>query len=207
MPKIKKEDIYYTLLKDLAQVIVDAGEEYVNIMSGYPATAARIPRMKMYETRCDEIVRNIMERLVTSFITPFDREDISELALAMDDVIDYMEGVTLRLDLFNVSSMRPEAIELASLALEATRALQQMVEHLPNHKRDDMVMRLSMTVGQIEDGADEVYENALRDLFREEDVEGREYLAWLRLYDRMESCLDACDKAATVARNVVLKSS
>ena len=53
----------------------------------------------------------------------------------------------------------------------------------------------------------EVYENALRVLFREDETRGKESLAWLRLYDRMEHCLDACDEAAGVVRNVVLKSS
>ncbi len=207
MAKMKKEDLFYTLLKQLAATLVEAGEEYVLIFSGYPNTVARIPRMKMFETQADELVRDIMTRLYTSFITPFDREDIGELALAMDDVVDHMEAAALRLDLFNVKDMRPEAIELANLTLEATREMQQMIEHLPNHKRDELVMKKAIAVGLVEDGADTVYENALRGLFREEETGGKESLAWLRVFDRMEHCLDSCDAAAGVVRNVVLKSS
>lgn len=207
MPRVKKEDIYYTLLKQLAKVLVDAGEEYVNIMKGYPDTFTRLPRMKMLETQADETVRDIMTRLYTSFITPFDREDIGELALAMDNVVDHMEAVTLRLDLFNVLEMRPEAIELSELTLTAVREMQEMIEHLPDYKHDEMVMKKAIAVGHVEDGGDEVYENALRVLFREEGTRGKESLAWLRLYDRMEHCLDACDEAAGVVRNVVMKSS
>jgi len=207
MPRVKKEDIYYTLLKQLAKVLVDAGEEYVNIMSGYPDTFARLPRMKMLETLADETVRDIMTRLYTSFITPFDREDIGELALAMDDVVDHMEAATIRLDLFNVREMRSEAVELSKLTLTAVQEIQEMIEHLPDYKHDEMVMKKAIAVGHVEDGGDEVYENALRALFREEETRGKESLAWLRLYDRMEHCLDACDHAAGVVRNVVLKSS
>jgi len=58
-----------------------------------------------------------------------------------------------------------------------------------------------------EDILDITYENALRALFREDETRGKESLAWLRLFDRMEHCLDACDHAAGVVRNVVLKSS
>lgn len=207
MPRVKKEDIYYTLLKQLAAVLVDAGEEYVTIMSGYPETFTRLPRMKMLETRADETVREIMTRLYTSFITPFDREDIGELALAMDDVVDHMEAATIRLDLFNVRDMRPEAVELAELTLKAVEEMQEMIDHLPDYKRDEMLMKKAIAVGQVEDGGDEVYENALRALFREDETRGKESLAWLRLFDRMEHCLDACDHAAGVVRNVVLKSS
>ncbi|MBP3893836.1 MAG: DUF47 family protein [Atopobiaceae bacterium] len=207
MARIKKEDIFYTLLKQLAQVLVRAGEEYVGIISDYPNTFARLPRMKMVEEEADDCVRDIMTRLYTSFITPFDREDISELALAMDDVVDYMEGVALRLDLFNIQQMRPEAIELANLTLVAVNYMQEMIEALPNYKNDETVMKKSIEVGHVEDGGDSVYENALRTLFREDDTRGKESLAWLRLFDRMEHCLDACDKAAGVVRNVVMKSS
>ena len=207
MPRVKKEDIYYTLLKQLAAVLVDAGEEYVTIMSGYPETFTRLPRMKMLETRADETVREIMTRLYTSFITPFDREDIGELALAMDDVVDHMEAATIRLDLFNVRDMRPEAVELAELTLKAVQEMQEMIDHLPDYKRDEMLMKKAIAVGQVEDGGDEVYENALRALFREDETRGKESLAWLRLFDRMEHVLDACDHAAGVVRNVVLKSA
>ena len=207
MPRVKKEDIYYTLLKQLAKVLVDAGEEYVTILSGYPETYTRLPRMKMLETQADETVRDIMTRLYTSFITPFDREDIGELALAMDNVVDYMEAVTIRLDLFNVREMRPEAIELSKLTLTAVQEMQEMIEHLPDYKHDEMVMKKAIAVGHVEDGGDEVYENALRVLFREDETRGKESLAWLRIFDRMEHCLDSCDKAAGVVRNVVLKSS
>lgn len=207
MPSIKKEDVFYTLLKELAEVLVTAGEEYVNVMNTFPESITRIPRMKMFETQADDIVRDIMTRLYTSFITPFDREDISDLALAMDDVVDYMEGVVLRLDLFNIQEMRPGAIELADLTLAAVREMREMINRLPDYKRDDAVMKQAIAVGHIEDGADTVYEHALRTLFREDETRGKESLAWLRVFDRMEHCLDACDKAAGVVRNVVMKSS
>ena len=206
MPRTKKEDVFYTLLKELAEDLVEAGEEYVAIMREYPDSLARIPRMALYETRADEHVRDIMTRLLTSFITPFDREDIGELALAMDDVVDNMEAITLRLDLFNVQEMRVEAIEMAELTLMAVRDMREMIERLPDYKRDSKVMEMSIAVGHVEDGGDTVYENALRKLFREEETGGKESLAWLRVFDRQEHCLDACDHAAGVVRNVVLKS-
>ena len=207
MARIHKEDIFYTLLKQLAGVLVVASEEYVKVLEGYPETHARLPRMKMLETEADDIVRDIMTRLYTSFLTPFDREDIGELALAMDDVVDLMEASTLRLDLFNIKQMRPEAIELAKLTRAAVRDMQEMIGLLPNYKRDENLLKKAIQVGHVEDGGDEVYENALRALFREEDVDGKDSVAWLRIFDRMERCLDSCDKAAGVVRNVVMKAS
>ncbi|MDO4806584.1 MAG: DUF47 family protein [Coriobacteriales bacterium] len=202
----KREDEFYTLLKRVAQEMVSAAEEYVYIMQSFPESGARIPRMKVYETTIDEMVADIMKRLYTSFITPFDREDISNLALSMDDVVDLMEVVCTRLDLFQMDHMRPEAVEMAELTLKAMQELKHMIDLLPRYKKDENVMQHAIVVSRIEDGADRVYQNALRRLFSEEDA-GKEIVTWLRIFDRMENCLNACDKVAGVVRSVVMKSA
>ncbi len=202
----KKEDIFFTLLKQISQHIVDAADEYVAIMKGFPSTMARIPRMKVHEMTIDELVAKIHEHLYTSFITPIDREDISDLALRMDDIVDDMESVSIRLDLFRLDHMRPEAIEMAELTHKAVIELNEVISRLPRYKKDEELMHHAIAISRIEDGADRVYQNALRRLFAEEDG-GKEVVTWLRIFDRMENCLNACDKAAGVVRSVVMKSS
>lgn len=202
----KKEDVFYTMLKQIAAQMVDAASEYASIMRDFPASVARIPRMKVHETTTDELVAEIHQHLYTSFITPFEREDISDLALRMDDVVDLMELVSMRLDLFGMDRMRPEAIEMAELTEKAVIELREVVERLPRYKRDNEIMRHAIAISRIEDGADRVYQNALRRLFAEEDA-GKEIVTWLRIFDRMENCLNACDKAAGVVRSVIMKSA
>ena len=124
----------------------------------------------------------------------------------MDDVVDHMEVVATRLDLFQLDHMRPEAVEMAELTHKAMIELQKTIDLLPNYKKDDQVMHHAIAVSRIEDGADRVYQNALRRLFAEEDG-GKEVVIWLRIYDRMENCLNAIDKAAGVVRSVVMKSA
>lgn len=202
----KKEDIFYTLLKQISQQIVDAADEYVDIMTGFPNTMARIPRMKVHEMTVDEMVAKTHEHLYTSFITPIDREDISDLALRMDDIVDDMEAVSIRLDLYQLDHMRPEAVEMAELTRKAVIELNEVVSRLPHYKKDEELKQHAIAVSRIEDGADRVYQNALRRLFAEEDG-GKKVVTWLRIFDRMENCLNACDKAAGVVRSVVMKSS
>ena len=202
----KKEDVFYTLLKRIAEEIEEASKEYVEIVRDFPESMARIPRMKVHETTTDELVKEIHQHLYTSFITPFDREDISDLALRLDDIVDAMETVTTRLDLYNMSNMRPEAIEMAELTVKAVYELRQVIERLPNYKRDEQLMHHAIAVSRTEDGGDRVYQNALRRLFTEEDA-GKVLVTWMRIFDNMELCLNSCDWAAGVVRSVVMKSS
>ena len=140
MPRIKKEDEFYTMLKELASLITDAAEEYNGIVCDFPGSMSRIPQMKVYESNADERVKAVMAKLYTSFITPIDREDISTLALAMDDVVDSMYGVAVRLDLFNMSDLRLEARQISELTVHAVNEMKNMIDHLPDYKKDRVVL-------------------------------------------------------------------
>ena len=201
-----KEDIFYTLFKEFGAKIVETAEEYSIILDGYPETAARIPQMKVYERECDEKVQRIMKELYSSFVTPFEREDISDLALGLDDIVDGMNSVSERLDLFNVEEFRKEGAQLAELTLRACITVKEMLDHLADYKKDPIVMEKAIAVGHVEDEGDLVYHNALSRLFRDE-MAGRETVAWLRIFDCMEQALDSCDKAAGIVRSVVMKNA
>lgn len=206
MARIKKEDVFYTQLKELAAKIEEASAVYERIVTDFPESSSSIPQMKVYEDECDEKVGAIMNGLYKAFITPIDREDISDLAMGLDDIMDGMNGVSRRLDLFNVGGTREEAVQMAELTTRCVREVRETVDRLPNYKHDETVLEHAKTVTKIEDQGDIVYENALRRLFADEE-NGRTTAAWLRLFDRMEGVLDACDRAAGVIRAVVLKSA
>ena len=67
MPRIKKEDEFYTMLKEFAALIVDAADEYNTIICDFPESMSSIPQMKVYESKADERVKAIMAKLYTSF--------------------------------------------------------------------------------------------------------------------------------------------
>lgn len=139
------------MFREFGDKIVETAEEYVVIMEGYPETAARIPQMKVYERECDEKVQHIMKELYASFVTPFEREDISDLALRLDDIVDGMNSVAERLDLFNVDDTRKEAMQLAELTLRACKTVQEMLSVLSDYKKDPTVMEKAIAVGHVED--------------------------------------------------------
>ena len=116
----------------------------------------------------------------------------------------------MRIDLFNIQDTRIEAEQIADLTVRAVKELQEMLNRLPEYnKKPEPVMEKAISVGDIEDEGDTVYQNALRRLFREEDAaaDGKYAVTWLRIFDRMEQVLDACDDAAGIVRAVIMKSA
>jgi len=205
-----REDPFYQLFRDLVQEIAQTCDDYVKLVDGYPQTIDMIPGMKLHESRGDAQVRKIMKELYTSFITPFDRDDISSLALRMDDVIDCMEAASVGLDLFNMSASRVEARQLTRLTHAAVDDLCIMIDHLPDYKKDPLVRERAIAVGEIEDQANDVYEQGLRLLYHDDtldDMRRGHIVGWMRVFDRMMEAIAACDAAAGVVRSVIMKSA
>lgn len=208
MSRVKRrEDVFYRLFREYGEKIVAVGEVYARVFSDeYPASRTLINSMKDYENVCDDQAKKIFIELGNSFITPFDREDISVLTKRMDDIVDYMEAAASRMDLFAVEEMRPEAIRLAQITVQAIGEVAKIMEHFPNFKKDSTVMELALGVDVIEDEGDAVYKNALADLFREQ-VPTLEIMKWSRIFDRMELALNACEHACDIVQGVVMKNA
>ena len=207
MSRVKrKEDVFYGLFREYGEKLVLVGEVYQRIFHEYPSSRVLVPSMKEYENVCDEQARKIFMELSSSFITPFDREDISVLTKRLDDVVDYMEAGASRLDLFAIEEMRPEAIALADITIKAIHQVAEVLDRLPNFKKDHSVMEMALAVDVTEDEGDAVYKNALADLFRG-DVPTLEIMKWSRVYDRMELALNACEHACDIVQGVIMKNA
>ena len=203
----KKEDLFYSLLEDLCDELDRSGEAYLDIFESYPDGIEKIHTMKNIETGCDDKVHTLLTKLYESFITPFDREDINELALKMDDVVDDMENISRRLEIFHVGSMRPEAVELARLTDQGTTELRKMFAHLSNFKRDPVVMEQTHRIHEIEDQADDVYHDAIARLYNENDAPATHLLKWNTIFNHMEDTIDAIKLVSTIVSDVVLKNA
>ena len=208
MSRVKRrEDVFYRLFREYGEKLVTVGEVYKKIFSeDYPSNRLLVRSMKDYENVCDDQAKKIFMELSNSFITPFDREDIGVLTKRMDDVVDYMEAAASRLELFGVEDMRPEAIKLADITVQAIGELAKITDRLSNFKKDKTVMDLALGVDAIEDEGDAVYKMALADLFRE-GVPTLEIMKWSRVLDRMELALNACEHACDIVQGVVMKNA
>ncbi len=207
MSRVKrKEDVFYSLFREYGEKLVTVGEVYQRIFHEFPASRALVPSMKEYENICDEQARKIFMELSNSFITPFDREDISALVKRLDDVVDYMEAAASRLDLFNINEMRPEAIQLADVTVKAIGQVAVVLDNFSSFKKNSIVMETALAVDVTEDEGDAVYKNALADLFHG-DVPTLDIMKWSRVFDRMELALNACEHACDIVQGVIMKNA
>jgi predicted phosphate transport protein (TIGR00153 family) len=116
----------------------------------------------------DELTHEIFQEVSTTFITPFDREDIQRMASAMDDVVDYIHGSAKRVELYTVDPIHPSMIKLSELILDCAVELNKAIGSLRNMKNTVKIRESLVRVNSLENHADDIFDNAVARLFEEE---------------------------------------
>lgn len=202
----KKESIFFVMFKDFAQSLVKMGDDFANIINDYNNVERAIADMRMTENECDSRCHDILQELNESFVTPFDREDIFTIANQMDDIADYIEEVAGKLTIFEIKSLRNDAVEMGNIISDATKQVKILFDEITNPKKAEEAKTAIVEINRLENIGDEVYRRALNKLFKEEK-DPVEIIKWKDLYEGLEDALDACEHLADTVRGVMVKNA
>jgi predicted phosphate transport protein (TIGR00153 family) len=163
----------------------------------------RVAEIQALEKRGDQIDAEITRRLDDAFVTPFDREDIHELTVRLDDVLDGIQAIAETLVIYRVSQPTDEARRLAAILHE------QSVELLAAVRRLDGLKGLGphlARVHELEHEADGLSRAAIGRLFRER-TDPLDVIKWRDLYTALEDTIDAAEDAGEAIERMDHKSS
>jgi hypothetical protein len=160
--------------------------------------------VKAIEDEGDTITRDLIQLLNTQYITPFDREDIYQLATALDDVVDHLDEASDLLELYGVESPTRQAIEQCRILVGAVEHLSVALAELQGMRR---VERELVALKKLEDEGDRVLHDAIADLFRDPRIDPLIVIRWKDIFEALEDALDACETAANVIGNIVVKNA
>jgi uncharacterized protein Yka (UPF0111/DUF47 family) len=155
------------------------------------------------EDEGDRVIHDIFGRLRSTFITPFDPEDIQALATSLDDVLDGIEDVTFRIVAYRLKPIPPAVTQLAEKVQSCCAILAQALEAL--HQKGP-VLELCIEVNRLENEADDLERNLIANLFLSE----KDPIALIRqkeIYELLEATTDRCEDVADVIQNVSVKNN
>ena len=161
----------------------------------------RIAEIQALEKQGDKIDREISARLEESFVAPFDREDIHDLTVRVDDVVDYVQAVAESLVIYDVRQPTNESRLLTGLLATQTSELAEALVKLESMK--GLAEHLDR-IHELEHQADGISRAAIGRLFRE-NHDPLEVIKWREIYLEMENAIDACEDAAEVIERMVAK--
>lgn len=199
---VPRDESFFPMFDDAAANISEAAGLLRDLMNGAPLTDT-LGSLRACEQKGDDITRQILKQLNSSFVTPFDREDIHTLAEWLDDAVDDIHGAADQMQLHQLAEPLPEMKELADLLVEIAGVNVELVSKLPTLKDMDPLLE---RVGQIESQADGVYRRSVAHLFSGE-FDAFEVLRAKDVVEAVERAVNAIERVSDGVESMLLKHS
>lgn len=200
---------YFKGYEKLASLAVKESELLIESLRTFDCASGlsdSMEQMHEYENAGDDINHDMFENAATDFMPPFDREDIVELAQALDNVLDYIDDVLGHMQVYAVQVIPDYAMKFAELILKSCKALNDVADEFHNFKKNKKFKHLLVDLNSYEEEADALYKEAMLHLHTVDNEKVMHVLVWSRIYERMEKCCDATEHAANIISTIMLKN-
>lgn len=205
-----KEGKYFDLFNAHADLIAQGGTALSNLIGALvdqPEQAVRFAEeIDTLERNADAITHDTLSQLHTSFITPFDRDEIHQLISGMDDILDIIQDVAESMSLYDIRKVPAEAKVMAEVTEKCCASVRSVVNLLHSMDNAPAILKFCHEIDELESEADRGLRTAMSKLFREEpDV--REVIKLKQIYEILESVTDRCKDVAGTVEAIVLENS
>ncbi len=197
------EDGFHDMFVELAENVYRASQAMVAMLENYSNPASDAEKIKDIEHANDTIIHSLMNKLNRTFITPFDREDIHELASKIDDVLDLTDAAASRLVTYRIDKIRPGVSDLSRVLLEATKEVVAAVRVL--EKRNE-ILEHCIEINRLENEGDRVCRDLIANLF-EQEKDPILVIKWKEIIEVLEIATDKCEDVANVVETITLKNA
>jgi uncharacterized protein len=199
---LPREDVYFDYFTQMAGKIEEAAGILAEMLDGRAKDLSDFKqRIKDVEHACDTIMHQITTKLNKSFITPFDREDIYTLSVALDDICDYIDAGARAVVMYDIREFNDYSRQLARILVNLGREITAAIAML---SRPDGMNKHFVEIHRLENEADDVYFRAMGVLFKEA-TDAVTVIKWKEFYDILENATDRCESVANIIESIVLK--
>jgi uncharacterized protein len=197
------DNAFYTLLTESAAHLVEGASILAELLGEDVDRKAVAERMRDAEHQADETTHEIAKRVNSTFVTPFDREDIYSLASSLDDIMDFMEEAVDLTMLYEVIALPGELAEQVDVL---QRCAELTAEAMPRLQSMKGLEEYWIEINRLENSGDKSYRRILAKLFSGQ-YEALEVLKLKDIVDSLEHAVDAFEKVANIIEQIHAKES
>jgi uncharacterized protein len=198
---IPREESFFELFEKMAATVQLGAGELLAVLKDFTDIDRKTQRVLDIEHEGDELTHEVIRRLNTSFITPFDREDIHHLASSLDDVLDHIEGASEYLRLHAIDQPLPQMVSLAETLLRAASVTADAMPRLRDLKNLDDYW---VEINRLENEGDRFYRKTIAELFSG-DHKAMDVLKYKDIIEEIEQAIDRLEDVANIVESIVLK--
>lgn len=199
-----KTPIFYTLFtRSAEQHVVAAGLLTELLVADADERKELAARVRAAEHACDEVTHEIFQVANSTFVTPFDREDIYRLASALDDVVDDMEAGAELIELYQVDEFPPEFGDVVEVL---RRASEVTLDAMPRLRTMRDLSEYWIEINRLENRADKLHRRLLARLFSG-DYKPMLVMKLKDIAEALEEAADSFERVANVVESIAVKES
>jgi len=204
-----RQENFTDLFCEQAKCIGRAAEELKRMVEGESTTGTHVASIRSVEAEADIVTKKIFLAANRTFNAPIDREDIVELAHALDDAVDLIEDTAKGIQRYELREFAPEMRTMADAIVRSALVLQELMPLLDSiTPRHQTIFELCERIGRIEGEADECFDAGfarLRAQLRAGEIDTIAYIDRKELYELVENVVDKCDDIANVLQAITAK--
>lgn len=205
---VPKEKKFYTLFNQAAICCIDASVELNNLMNSESEEKRKEIqlRIKIIERKGDEISNQVFDYLHHTFITPFDREDIHELANTLDDVVDLIYGISWKIESYRLTRFSKNMKDMVAEIHNCCSKIQTAVHGLENLRSIDNTINACNVLNNVESRVDQIFHLGISDLF---DIENDaiELIKQKDILINIEKVADKIKDVSDIVKTILVKNA
>lgn len=201
-----KNKIFYEVFEEVANTVVKMSD-LLNTMvqeSEPDKRVAILAEIEELEHVNDAHTHQLFTELGRNFITPFDREDIHYLAIALDDIADYIYSAAKKINIYRINPNDTGIYKMAQLIEYGAKQIQIAIHELRNMKNLRKITDALIKINDIENQADDVFDMSIELLFQNEQ-DFKEVIKKREVYQVLEVATDKCEDASNVIESIIIK--
>lgn len=204
----EKQNDYFEMFVHQSEFACRAADIISELVKNFDAfdIPDTVEKVHAIEFEADTVKRKLTEALSKEFLPPIEREDILTLSNELDDVTDNVEDILRNIYMYNITSIRPRAVEFVCLVRESCEAMKEMICEFRSFKKSDKLGEYIKKVNELEEKGDELYTDAMRELHTASS-DPKELIAWTGLYTIIETCCDCCEHVADAVEMAAMKNT
>ena len=204
---IPQDDRFFDVFNRSADNTLEGARLLHDLLESYVDVDRKARHLKDIEHTGDEITHEVFRALHRTFVTPLDREDISTLASALDDVIDWIEEAARRIRLYKIDEPTPLARQFGKVILEQCEEIARAVPLLETPRHADELQKATQEIHRLENEGDDLLAEAVASLYDgvTEVPQLIRAMRWGDIYQLLEDTTDKAEQVAVALSNIALK--
>jgi len=205
VPKDKK---FYPLFCQASSNLVDCTLAFKELLitTDEEGRNELVKKVKKFEKAGDKILSNIFDQLNSTFITPFDREDIHKLTNRIDTVVDLINTSAKRIQLYKMYDIPPVFLEMAELLVKAADEINQVTIGLKDIHTISRFKENCVRIGELENESDALNYSFLSEIF-DHETNAISLIKKRDILNSLEKAMDRCEDVSDVFLTIIVKNA